>query len=567
MAFDGAFLSALKNDIIQAENCHIDKIYQPSREELVISLRKKGFVKKLFISIRQGAARINFTETTPDNPPSPPMFCMLMRKHFLSARLTDVLQTALERVLTLCFEGTNELGDRVNLKIVCEMIGAKPNVVLVGHDGRIIDCLKRSDIETSKRLVAPGAVYEYPESQNKLDPTKCSSEDIIRNVLQKGGKMQSALLTVCDGFSPLLCREIAFLCNADETDGDLDISALSTSIEGITECIKNPVPTMLVKADGTPADFSFTDIKQYGDYYKKVRCADLSELLERFFSERDRHDRIQKRASDVIRLVKNGITRATRRQNNRLLELKATENREQYRIWGELIKANLHLIKGGESEACVQNFYDENLAYIKIPLDPALSAQKNAAKYFKEYKKSYTAEQSLKSLIENDAKEISYLSSVEEGLQLAETLADINEIRDELSAAGYIKQNAKKKQGKSVPAFRECVFEGRKIYIGKNNVQNDYITCTLADKCDMWFHTKNIHGAHVVVKTGGEELPESVIMYAAKLAAANSKAAKSSGVPVDYTLIKNVKKPSGAKPGMVIYKTNKTVFVTPGGEI
>ena len=310
-------------------------------------------------------------------------------------------------------------------------------------------------------------------------------------------------------------------------------------------------------------------ISQYGNLDTTKRFDTPSELLDAFYYERENAARINKASSDITKLLSNLITRARRRMAVRQKELAENSDREDLRINGELIKANLYAIEQGSAVARVQNYYDENLSTIEIPLDVALTPQQNAAKYFKDYKKSCAAVQSLGALIENDQKEIEYLESVSESLSRCKTLLDVVEIRDELALGGYIRQSGKKSpRKKTATQFTEYTSrEGYKIIVGKNNLQNDYITCTLASKGDMWFHTKNIHGSHVVVFCGGAEISEETIIFAARLAAKNSKASTSSNVPVDYTPIKYVKKPSGAKAGMVIYTTNKTVFVTPEDDL
>ncbi len=573
MAFDGAILHTVICELKAAEGSHVDKIYQPSRDELIILLRKKGFQKRLLISARAGGARIQFTEGKYENPETPPMLCMLARKIFSASRLVSVEQKGLERVAELTFDTANEMGDRISPKIICELIGNSSNIVLVADDGRIYDAVHRSDIEKSSRIIQPGAIYEYPPSQNKLNLLNDDINLMLEGILSCGDiLLSSAILKCADGLSPLICREIAHRAYG----GDILASDISEALPLLSELnlIKNEIegigiPTLLYKQDNTPADFSCIPILQYGTLYKARDFESPSKLLDSFYFERDTAARMKRQSGDIVKLVSNLITRVNRRLNLRLKELQENSNREDLRINGELIKANIHLIKSGESVARVPNFYDENLAEVEIALDPTLSASANAAKYFKEYKKSCAAVQSLKLLTEADRKEIEYLESVAESLERCKTSADILEICEELGAAGYIKQgNQKSRRKKAAMQLLEYLsVEGYRIIVGKNNTQNDYITTTLAHKNDVWFHTKNIHGSHVVVMCGGEEISSETVLFAARLAAQNSKAKDSSNVPVDYTPIKYVKKPAGAKAGMVIYTTNKTVYVTPREEI
>ena len=557
MAFDGGFLHRTVAELNNAVDSHVDKIYQPSKDELVLLLRKKDFSKRLLICVRQGSARIQFTENKYENPASPPMFCMLIRKYLSAARLIRVTQPALERIAELTFSYTNEMGDISEIRLIAEFIGNKTNILLVGADGKIIDCLRKSDPETAERLLLPGAEYEYPANREKLNPLTANIDKICTAVCAHSGDQAKALLDTVDGFSPLVCREAVYKA---EITGSLN-SALSNIILDVKS---GGIPIMLVKADGSPFDFSYTEISQYSDEFSKKSFESYSELLDAFYTARENTERLKHSASDIIKLVTNLHARTERKLAIRLNALKKCENRETLRIYGELLKANLYKLENGASFAEVENYYDE-MKPIRIPLNPALSPQKNAEKYFKDYKKSYTAEHTLVALTKKDEEELKYFDSVLDSITRCESLSEIAEIREELSLAGYIKQSGtRKKKASAVPQFKEYKSgEGYKILVGKNNRQNDYLTTALAAKNDLWFHAKNIPGSHVIVMCRGGEVSEETIMNAAALAAANSKAADSSQVPVDYTPVKFVKKPNGAKPGMVIYTTNKTVFVTP----
>lgn len=564
MAFDGGFLYKTIEELKEAVDCHVDKIYQPSRDELVFSLRKKGFVKKLLITVKSGSTRIHFTENKYENPPSPPMFCMLIRKYLSSARLIDIRQPSLERVAELVFSSTNEMGDRVNISLVCELIGNMGNIILVNSDGKIIDSLKHSDVETAARLILPGATYELPTSQNKLNPLSCNITDLCKNIKFENSEISKQLLSLLDGFSPLVCREIEHIYNLNLKTYETRESALENALKTVVSNLTNlPCLTMIFKEDGSAFDFSYIDINQYGNYEKKVFTS-CSELLDAFYTSRDNIARIKSAAHDMIRHINNLISRTQKKLAIRLEELHKCKDREKYRIFGELLKANLYSIENGSSKVSVPNYYDENMALIDIPLNPALSPAKNAEKYFKEYKKSYAAEQALSELTEIDKRELLYFESVIDSISRSSTLSEIDEIRDELVNGGYIKRYQQKQKTKPKLNFNEYTScEGYRILVGKNNTQNDYITTKLASKQDLWFHTKNIPGSHVIVFSNGENVSDETIIFAAELAAYNSKASTSANVPVDYTNVKYVKKPSGAKPGMVIYTTNKTIFVDP----
>ncbi len=547
MAFDGAFLYKIISELKTAIDCHVDKIYQPSRDELVFLLRKKGFVKKLLITAKSGSARVQFTENKYENPATPPMFCMLMRKYLSSARLLDIVQPDLERVVVFIFSSTNEMGDVIEIRLVCELIGNSANIILVGANGKIIDSLKHSDIEKSSRLILPNATYQYPEKQEKLNPLICDIETILKRA------STASLLSAVDGFSPLICREIE---NAD-------------NLENIIDDLKNNIkPTLVLTPDNQPFEFSFTEISQYGKSYKNKIFPSFSALLDEFYTAKENIARINSSAKDIIKLITNLKNRTEKKLVLRLNDLKKCQNREQLRIFGELLKANLYAIPKGSSFAEVPNYYDENMETVRIPLNPSISPSANANKYFKDYKKTYTAEQTLTQLTIKDREELVYFESVLDSISRCSSLAELSEIREELSDAGYIKQTQNRKKSKTAPdSFKEFLScEGYRILVGKNNKQNDYLTTVMASKNDLWFHVKNIPGSHVIVMCKSEEVSEETILQAALLAAQNSKASNSSNVAVDYTPIKYVKKPNGAKPGMVIYTTNKTIYVTPKGE-
>ncbi|MEE1238956.1 MAG: NFACT RNA binding domain-containing protein [Acutalibacteraceae bacterium] len=557
MAFDGGFLHRIIAELNIADDSHVDKIYQPSKDELVLLLRKKNFTKRLLICTKPGSARIQFTENKYENPASPPMFCMLIRKYLSAARLIRVTQPALERIAELSFSYTNEMGDISEIRLIGEFIGNKTNILLVGIDGTIIDCLRKSDPETADRLLLPGAQYEYPKNQNKLNPLTTKTDEIVTVSTNRGGDISKSLLESIDGFSPLVCREAVY---KSEITGNIQ-----SALNDIIKDLKNSgTPTMLIKADGTPYDFSYTDISQYAGEFSKTSFESYSSLLDAFYTARENTERLKHSAADIIKLVTNLRARTERKLAIRLHDLKKCENRETLRIYGELLKANLYRLQNGATFAEVENYYDD-MNLIRIPLNPALSPQNNAAKYFKDYKKTYTAEQTLTALTKKDEEELKYFDSVLDSITRSESLSEISEIREELALAGYIKQNGtRKRKNSSVPQFKEYTsVEGYKILVGKNNRQNDYLTTALSAKNDLWFHVKNIPGSHVVVMCRGGEVSDATVMKAAALAAENSKASGSSQIPVDYTPIKFVKKPNGAKPGMVIYTTNKTVYVTP----
>ncbi len=542
MALDGVFIRKLTTELQAAVGAHIDKIHQPSTDELVLLLRKPGFAKRLLISAKSGLQRIHFTETRLDNPPTPPMFCMLMRKYLGAGRILDITAPDFERLIEIKFSSLNEMGDIITPRLIVELISSSPNIILVDEAGKIITALKRSDIESGGRLIQPGAIYEYPEKQNKIPPTTANLGKIT-------AKTEKELLCTVSGFSPLICREIA-----EE----------HKTLKEIIDDIENENKAYIIKdKNGNPFDFSYTEIKQYSGF-TNVLMPSFSDALEEFFFVRSQNAVLKQYSGALQKLLLNLKTRIEKRMNLRKMDLKKCEEKENLRIFGELLKANLYKVTPGSTSVTVENFYDENLNDIKIPLKSELSPANNAARYFKEYKKAHTAEATLQRLIEADTQELAYIESVIFALSRAKTVKDIEELRDELSLTGYMHSKPSKSKKQNDNKLNETVSpSGFRVVFGKNNRQNDLITCSLASKNDVWFHTKNIPGSHVVVFSGGETLTNEDILFAATLAAKNSKAHSSSNVPVDYTPIKFVRKPNGAKPGMVIYTTNSTVFVTP----
>ncbi len=568
MALDGVFLHYLVAELQNEIGSFVDKIHQPSKTELIFLLRKTGSAKRLLISVSGGKSRLHFTDAKTDNPASPPMFCMLLRKYLGNSKILSITQEGLERVVKISFSSLNEMGDITELSLYIELISACPNVILVDKENRIIDALHRTSIEDGGRIIHSGAYYVMPEKPNKLNPLNCTVNDILNRVYSYNTMLFKALLNSVEGLSPLVCREIV---EDISNDGDIAVSELTGYHKNMLEIALNRLinqiksdgkPHLIKDKDGNLTEFSYIPIKQYGG--ENITLENFSDVLDEFYTTSFKKDQIKSAAQDILKLLTVLTSRTVKRRAMRENDLKKCADREKYRIYGELIKANLYNIKRGQSFAEVQNYYDENLSFVKIPLNPELTPAENATKYFKNYKKTYTAEQTLLKLIEQDENELAYFDSVLESISRAVTLADIGEIRDELAQGGYIKQPVGYKPKKTVNEFLTFVSpSGYKVYVGKNNRQNDILTLKTAAKNDLWFHVKNAAGSHVILLSGGGEVADADIIFAAKKAAEHSKSKDGSNVAVDYTSVKNVKKPIGAKAGMVIYNTNKTVYVTP----
>lgn len=567
MPLDGLFLHHLTNELQVCVGCRADKIHQPSKNELVFLLRSANFSGKLLISVRSGAARLHITSAAFDNPADPPAFCKFLRKYLSSAKIMSIEQLDLDRTVFIRFMSYNEMGDTIYPYLAIELITGRGNVILCEENGRILAALHRSDIETSTRMIQPGATYIPPEAVSKLSPFVADTDALYAAISSSQKAVGSVFQTAIDGISPLVSRELA-----SRTVFDSDTPAASLSGEDAKKLkavlcdfkseIANPIPCIIDDLDGTPKDFSYIPIRQYGteNHQKESFC----QLLDDFYAERETAARIHAMAHDILKLLNNAKARTERKLSLRLDELEKCKDREKLRIYGELLKANLYAIPKGAEKVTVQNYYDENLSDITIPLNKALSPSANAAEYFKEYKKTYTAEQTLTTLTEQDRKELIYIDSVLDALSRTASAAELSEIRDELADAGYIKRNPTVKRKITKIEQKEYISpSGLKILVGRNNRENDFLTTKLASKHDIWFHTKNIAGSHVILQTDGNQPDTESILFAASLAAGHSKAAKSDNVPVDFTEIRYVKKPAGAKPGMVIYTSNRTVYVKP----
>lgn len=578
MALDGAFLRHLKKEITdRALGARVDKIYQPNKEELVFLLRTRQEAFKLLLSARANSPRIHFTQYAPENPKTPPMLCMLLRKRLSGAKLVDIRQPGLERLLYLDFDATNELGDRVRLTLVMEIMGKYSNIILVDNEGKIVDALKRVDEEmSSQRLVLPGLLYELPPAQNKPCMLEWEPERIVEAIAAqpKNQSLNKSILNALQGVSPVVCREIEYqvgrgqeLFTKDLTQEQRD--RLRFFLDRLFTTVRDTAgsPYMVTKVKGKPMEFSFMNIVQYGTLASVSQWEDFSSLLDEFYAERDRQDRMRAKSQDLLRLLTNASERLSRKINLQRAELAQSEDRERLRVCGDLINANLYRIEKGSPFADLENFYDEN-RMLRVKLDPALNATQNAQKYYKDYRKAKTAQQVLGEQIAQAEQELVYLDSVFDSLSRAQSESELNEIRQELREEGYLKAVREKRKPPAAMAPLEFVSsEGFRIFVGRNNRQNDKLTLKQANNNDIWLHTKNIPGSHTIIVTEGKQPGDTTLREAAMLAAYHSRAKDSSQVPVDFTQVRHVSKPQGAKPGMVIYVQYQTLFVTPQQEL
>jgi len=549
----------------------VDKIYQPARDEVVLHMRANGGNAKLLLSANPAHPRAQLTAIPRENPETPPMFCMLMRKYFVGGRILEISQPPMERVLEFKFETLNDLGDRVERRIVLECIGRKSNLIMLDGAGRITDCMRRVDADISaQRPLMPGLFYELPTPTGKLDPTAMPADDLRQLVLAQapeGDGQDGWLLDTFSGISPLIARELEF-----RADGSRE--KLANRLERLVNDVKtgNFTPTVLKKGEKL-VDFSFMPVLQYGPEVA-LNCYDsFFALLDDYYAAKEAQERVKQRGQDFIRSVTQARNRTAKKIVNQEEDLRSAANREQMRQFGDIITTNFYQMQKGQTVLRAQNYYDPDCAEVEIPLDPLLTPQQNAARYYKDYKKAQKAEEMLTIQLEKNRRELDYLDSVLQTIGLSEGDRDLQEIRQELMENGYLKQHKRKMTAKGKQKIihsRPMEFRssaGLTILVGKNNTQNDRLTMKDADKRDIWLHTQKIHGSHVILKTGGAQPDDQSLTEAAMLAAWFSQAKDSAQVPVDYTPVKVVKKPAGAKPGFVIYNTYNTMYVTPNEDI
>ena len=572
MAFDAYFLSAVLEDIRKtALGGRVEKIHQPSRDTLLLLLKCGGGREKLLLAANPAAPRLHLTGESPENPAEPPMFCMLLRKHLSGARLTEISQPAMERLAVFTFDCIDELGDPVQKKLVAELMGRTCNIYLLGPDDRIIDCLRRIGIdEHIKRPALPGLYYQPPEPVGKTDPRGLTAEN-FRQLLSAPGAdlLCDRLMDVLGGLSPLVCREAA-LYAAGDTQARLengDITAISEKLSAFfQENLENPKPYYYPDRDGTPRQYAFCPINQYGQW---CIAPSFGALLDGCYTLRDRKEAMRQKSQAVRKTVSNLLSRAVRKIAVQEKELAATYERERLRQLGDIVTANLHRISRGQTLLEAEDFYDEAMTVIQIPLSPMLSPQQNAAKFYKDYARMKNAEKELTHQIQLGEQETVYLRSVLEELDRAQTEQELEEIRRELQDGGYLRRETgkkKMKQGK-LPPLRFDSTDGYPIYVGRNNRQNEELTFRFARKDDIWLHAQKVHGSHVIISCGGTQPPDDTVTQAAQLAAYYAETAGGQNIPVDVTPVKQVKKPPNAKPGMVIYHTYRTVIVNPYKEI
>lgn len=571
MSLDGAFLHIVCNELQPLVGARVDKVYQPSREEIVVSLRTyRDGGKKIVLSANSVSARVNLTTAAFENPQQPPMFCMLLRKHLSGGRLMAIRQDGLERIISLDFECTNEIGDIVTNSLVAEIMGRHSNIILV-RDGRVIDSVKRiTDDISSVRRVLPGIQYEAPPRQDRLCLLDAEPQQVLDAIADSPERLCKKLSAVLEGVSPILTREMAWY---SAKDVDAACNALSDSAKDrlrfILGRVKSAVSggeccfTVVSEPGGRKKDFCFINIEQYSTSMVISHENSANELLDGFFASQDRTERTRQRAHDLLKLLMNSYERVSRKLELQKKELAECSEREVFRVRGDLINANIWRLEKGQSKAVLEDFTTGEP--VEIQLDPRLTPAQNAQKYYTEYRKLDTAEKKLTELIAKGQQELVYIDSVFDAASRTDSESDLAEIRRELREQGYLKGGvrADEKVKKTSDPLHFRSGEGFEILVGRNNRQNDQLTLKTAKATDIWLHTQGIAGSHVIIRTEGRQPGEQTLFEAAQLAAFHSKGRSGSGVPVDYVAVKFVKKPAGAKPGMVIFTNNRTLYVTP----
>ena len=566
MALDGIFLRHMKDELSKVLiGSKINKIYQPNKEEIVLLFRTRNDQIKLLICVRADSCRINITNQEIENPKVPPMLCMLFRKKLTGAKLIAIEQDELERIVVLKFEAIDSLGDKIKLNLIVELMSKYSNAILTDENNIIIDSLKRVDDQMSSvRIILPGIKYEAPPKQDKLCVINYDA-DIIENIINQKDNISKSLMRIVQGISPVVAREIEYILE-NTNDSNCD-NVIKEQILNLTYNARycNGTPNIVIDNNGKPIEFSFMPIHQYENLANCLKCNSFSELLDEFFLKRDNINRMKTRSHDISKNLSNIRDRLIKKLKIQKQELTNSVDRNKYKQYADIINANLYCINKGMSFVNLENFYD-SMNPVDIKLDPLLTPSQNAQLYYKKYRKAYNAEKALKLQIEKAQIELTYIESVIEALDRAANNEEIDEIKNELFEQGYIKISRGKRNKLIKPSFDPIEFvtsEGFKVLVGRNNKQNDILTLKKTSKNDIWFHTKNIPGSHTVLITDGRQPNQASIIEAATIAVQHSKAKDSSNVPVDYTIIKNVSKPQGAKPGMVIYVKYKTIYVTP----
>lgn len=578
MPFDGSVVNSIVNELNnRIMDGKIDKVYQPEKDELLIYIRSFRDSYKLLLSANSTYPRVHLTEENKSNPAVPPSFCMLLRKHLLGGRIVSIRQPEFERIIEIDIDSADEMGYSTHKTLIAEIMGRHSNIIFIDKPtGKIIDSIKRVSFEISSiREILPGKIYQYPPSGGKTSPLAASKESFLSGISDSPGsiKGEKYLMNRYNGISPAVARDICMKAGIDSDTDLTDCSseqiarlyaAFSMFQEAAGSAAFNP---NIVYRDGKALDFSCFVLDIYKDC--DIQGFDsISEAVERFYHQKDKKDRMKQKSGDIRKIVVNRLDRCYKKLEILSGELQEAEDSEKYKIYGDLIMSNLYSLQKGEEKVRLQNYYSPEGEYLEISMDVQLSPSANAQRYYKHYNKSKNAINKINAQLEENKQEIMYLETQLDNLDKCTEELELEEIRNELAEQGYLKtrKSTKNKHAKASKPMHFISSSGFEIYVGKNNIQNDYLTLKLAENQDVWLHTKDIPGSHVIIKTSGKPVDDTTLEEAANLAAFFSKGRMSSKVPVDYTRKKNVKKPNGAKPGMVIYDNYFTLYITPDEE-
>ncbi|MBE7024457.1 MAG: fibronectin/fibrinogen-binding protein [Ruminococcaceae bacterium] len=567
MPLDATAIACMTHELrIRLQDGRIDKVYQPERDEITLSVRTLRETVRLAVSAGHTNPRLHITEVRKKNPADAPMFCMLLRKHLAGGKITDITQPDFERILRFTVRTHNELGDLTERFLYAEFTGRNPNIILTDENGKIIDAAHHTDL-SSGRTILPGMTYTPPPLQEKENPLLADAERctaLLETMPQ--ALAEKALVTLFRGISPMAARCIAAeSCGREDVQVEGNISALAAGIVRFFDRVKQGEfsPSLLITPEGIPADFTAYAPFACRDVLTVEKAESLSAVMDAFYTRRDQSDRMRQKGASLKKRAVSLLERTRKKISIHEATLADTANMEQYRIYGELLCANLYRVRPGDTEVTLENFYN-NMEPIRIPLDKTKGASANAQLYFKKYRKLKTAAVVVQEELVRAKEEAAYMETVVDAISRAEDEDALAEIRRELSSGGYIKEEIRGKKQKDVPAAPLRFTLGDfSVLVGRNNRQNDQVTLRLSRAEDIWLHTKNIPGSHVLIQAMHREVPEEVIRRAAEIAAWYSAGQRSAQVPVDFTAVKNVWKPSGAKPGMVLYEKQHTVYVTP----
>ena len=543
----------------------IDKIYQMSKTQLLLTVHAFGNNYRLYISCDAQKGRVCLTEQKFENPDTPPVFCMLLRKHLSGGKIIDISVVQNERILRIETENTDELFDTTKKVLIVEIMGKHSNIILTDGDGRIMDCISRVDFTVSeKRQVLPGLYYEEPPKTQKINPYEADSSQVL-NILSGSHKLDEALMENFCGMSPMLSREISFQADNDAIKGAVILKNYFNKIENFQ---KNPL-VLIDKKTKEPKDYYIFDIEQYGDFYEKKFFNSVNECVDFFYSGKEEKKKLDEKKLNIISIVNKAVSKTSKKLDIHNKNILKAQKKDKYRIYAELITANLYKLTQNSKSVQLENYYDNN-NLIDIPLDETISPARNAKKYFEKYNKEKNMEKVSRQMIGELEEELKYLFTVKDMTEICNDEKSLSEIHEELVFGEYIKDKnsySKKKKNISAKPLEFISSDGFLIMCGRNNRQNEELTLKTSSKNDLWLHVRNAAGSHTVVRSSGQEIPDKTLLEAAIIAAYYSKKSNDTKVDVDYTSVRYVKKPSGAKPGMVIYDNFKGITVEPSSEV